>query len=629
MDEKKLIDYRSDYESMIKYMPWFKAHTAEEKVAELPTGTVYDYLYQNNKNYLEHNALIYFDKKITYRELFDNIEKAAKALKEMGVKKGDIVTFCTITTPEFVYLFYALARIGAVVNMIDPRTSVEGIKNYIKETKSEYVISLDNFIPKVDVAQKQINKENDGFKVKKILSLSPLDSLPYPLQVADMFKKYLSKDGRNNIKTLKGDKYIKYPDFIKEGESYSGKIDEPYEKNKLFAIIHTGGTTGTPKGVMHSHDSFNALAHLYKYSGHDIRPGHTFLNIMPPFIAYGLSAGVHMPISLGITNIIVPVFNPKEFDKLLIKYHPNHWAGVPSHLATLFDSELLKKPENWDMSYLVCVGVGGDGLNPKVEERINKFLRDHNCRYKIAPGYGMTEVNSAFSTVLGKYYEPCSGGIPFARNDVKIMDPDTKDPRSTERLPIGSEGEIYLSTPTIMLGYYNNKQETDETLITDYDGKKWIRTGDLGKITPLGNIQPLGRKKDIIIRHDGFKVFSDLIEKVISKHPAVANCKVVGIKDFDYSQGELPKVHVILRSEYKGKEKEIEKELIDLCNKELPEYSIPVAYKFRDDFPLTPNNKVDSKALRHEDDGIDYRTENKFVDSENEKEELKKHIKRK
>lgn len=606
MEQQRTMDFK----------PWLKAHTAEEKAAELPKGTIYDYLYSNNKNYLEHDAIIYFDRKITYKELFNNIEKAAKSLKTMGVKKGDIITFCSVSTPELVYLLYAASRIGAVVNVIDPRTSVEGIKNYITETKSEYLVSLDKFLPKIDAAKNMISKNKDGFEVKKVLSISPLDSLPYPIQVAGMFKECLSKAGRKNNEILKKNEYISYADFIKNGENYAGKIDEPYEKDSLFVIIHTGGTTGTPKGVMHSQDSFNALAHSYKYSGHDIRPGHTFLNIMPPFIAYGLSAGIHMPLALGITNIMIPNFNPKEFDKLLVKYHPNHWAGVPSHLASLFESKLLQKEENWDMSYLVCVGVGGDGLNPKVEEDINNFLRKHNCKYKIAPGYGMTEMNSAFSTVLGKFYETCSGGMPFARNDVKIMDPNTKDPKSTERLPIGSEGEIYLSGPTIMLGYYNNKQETDATLITDYDGKKWIRTGDLGKITPIGNLKPLGRIKDIIIRHDGFKIFSDFIEKVISEHPAVANCKAVGVRDFDFSQGELPKVHIILKPEYVGKEKEIETELIDLCNKKLPEYSIPVAYKFRDNFPLTSVGKVDPKALKKEDEGIDYRTGQVYSDSE-------------
>lgn len=599
------------------FKPWLKAHTEEEKVAQLPIGRAYDYMYNNNKNYLEHTAINYLDRRITYKELFENIEKAAKALLSMGVKKGDIVTFCSISTPELVYLFYALSRIGAVANMVDPRTSVSGIKDYITETKSKYIVTLDKFVAKIDAVEKQIKQDTDGFEVEKVISISALDSLPYPIQIVGMFKEELTKNGRVNSKILKKDKYIKYPEFVETGKEYSGVIDVPYEKDRLFAIMHTGGTTGTPKGVMHSDDSFNALAHLYKYSGHDIRPGHTFLNIMPPFIAYGLAAGIHMPISLGVTNIIIPKFEQNEFDKLLIKYKPNHWAGVPSHLTGLLDSELLKKPENWDMSYLVCVGVGGDGLNPKVEERINEFLRKHNCRYKIAPGYGMTELNSAFSTVLGKYYEVCSGGMPFARNDVKIMDPDIEDPRSTKRLPIGEEGEIYLSSPTIMLGYYNNEKETNETLITDYDGQKWIRSGDIGKITELGNVQPLGRKKDIIIRHDGFKIFADLIEKVISKHYAVANCKAVGIRNFDYSQGELPKVHIILKEEYFGKEEQIKNEIIDLCNKELPEYSMPVAYKFRDSFPLTPIGKVDSRKLKSEDEDIDYRTGQKYVDDAN------------
>lgn len=600
----------------LKFKPWLKAHTIEEKVSELPKCSAYEYLYNNNKNYGEHNAIIYFDKKITYNELFKSIDDTAKALKMQGINKGDIVTLCVPTTPEVIYLFYALSKIGAVANMIDPRSSVEQISEYIKETESNMLVTLDMFAPKIDAAQKLITKEKDGFEVERILSLSALDSLPAPIRIASMFKEELTKAGRNKAKLLKGDKYIKWNEFQNQGKLYIGDIESIYEEDGLFAIIHTGGTTGIPKGVMHSNDSFNALAHSYKYSGHDIRPGHTFMNIMPPFIAYGLSAGIHMPLSLGITNIIFPKFDAKNFDKLLVKYHPNHWAGVPSHLTGLLDSKLLKKKENWDLSYLVCVGVGGDELNPKVEEDINNFLKEHNCRYKIAPGYGMTEMNSCFSTVLGKYYEPCSGGIPFARNDIKVMDPETDNPRSTERLPIGEEGELYLSGPTIMLGYYNNKEETEKTLITDENGQKWIRSGDLGYIDEKGNCYPKGRIKNIIIRNDGFKLFVNQIEKVISSHKAVANCKVVGVRDYQYPQGELPKAHVILKEEYFGKEEEVKEELIKLCKDKLPEYSQPVAYKVREELPLTANGKVDVKGLKNEDEGIDFRTGKRYVDAD-------------
>lgn len=611
----------------LKFKPWLNAHTAEEKVAELPKGTAYDYLYNNNKNYGEHDAIIYFDRKISYNELFKNIEQTTKALKAAGIKKGDIVTMCVLTTPEVVYLFYALSRIGAVVNTIDPRTSIDGIKKYIEEVKSKFVVTLDALAPKINAVDNLIDNNEDDFKVEQILSISPLDSLPVPIQVASMFKDELTKAGRQKKIANKSDKYIRWKDFIDNGADYLGVLDEPYEENRLFGILHTGGSTGFPKGAMHSNESFNALAHSYKYSGHDIRPGHTFLNIMPPFIAYGLSAGVHMPLCLGITNIIIPKFDPKDFDKLLVKYHPNHWAGVPSHLQGLLDSKLLKKPENWDMSYLVCVGVGGDGLNPKVEEEINKFLAEHNCRYKIAPGYGMTELNSAFSTVLGKFYKPCSGGIPFAKNDVKVMDPETKNPRSVERLPIGKEGELYLSGPSIMMGYYNNPEETKETLIIDENGQSWIRSGDLGYIDEIGNVFPTGRIKNAIIRHDGFKIFTNPIESVIMSHNGVANCKVVGVRDYDYAQGELPKVHVTLKPEYIGKEIQIENELKELCKSKLPEYTLPVCYKFRSDFPLTNVGKIDILTLKSEDDGIDYKTGLKYVDANLSKDGKEKRLK--
>lgn len=153
--------------------PWLKYYSEEAINAPLPEYTIYEYLWENNKDHLDDVALNYFDRKITFKELFDNIEKAAKGFAALGVKKGDIIVMATVTIPETIYAFYGLNRIGAVSNMVDPRTSTEGIKEYISEVKANYVLSI-------DVAYPKIEKAIVGTSAKNIIVTSPADSLPQP-----------------------------------------------------------------------------------------------------------------------------------------------------------------------------------------------------------------------------------------------------------------------------------------------------------------------------------------------------------------------------------------------------------------------------------------------------------------
>ena len=153
--------------------PWLKYYTEETINAKLPECTIYEYLWENNKEYQNNIALNYFDRKITYSEVFANIEKATKGYATLGLESGDILTVCAVTIPETIYSFYGLNRLGVICNMVDPRTSIEGIREYIKEVNSKFVITIDVAYPKIVEAIK-------GTAVEKIVVISPADSLPQP-----------------------------------------------------------------------------------------------------------------------------------------------------------------------------------------------------------------------------------------------------------------------------------------------------------------------------------------------------------------------------------------------------------------------------------------------------------------
>ena len=556
--------------------PWLKYYSKEDITEQLPKCSLYDYLYRNNKNHLGDIAISYFDNEISFGELFENIRETARAYLSLGVKAGDIVTVCSVTTPEIVYSFYAMDLIGAVPNMVDPRTSVDGIHEYISEVGSKLVCTLDAAYPKIREAIR-------GTDVKKIVVASPSDSLS-PIQRAFY-----------RIKTRDSNKYasdcVKWGDFIKNGAGAVLK-PVPYSSNHCGTIVHTGGTTGSPKGVMLSDDAFNALAFMYGKAKIDFRRQQKFLNVMPPFIAYGFSCGVHMPLSLGVTSVIIPNLDPKDLAGLILKYKPAHMTGVPLHFQVLSTDKRMKKA---DLSHLVNSGSGGDAITVGAEEEVNSFLRSHGSKYALAKGYGMTELCSSTCTCMGELNKPGSVGIPLVRNTVASFEPGTDN-----ELNIGERGEICITGPTMMLGYYGKPEETANLLRKHSDGRVWAHTGDIGYIDQDGFVFIDARIKRMIIRHDGFKIFPSMIENVISLHPAVENCSVVATPNKDQPRGFLPYVHLVLKKDVRENQKQVKAEIIELCRQKLPEYMQPVGYKFCESLYYTPVGKVDYRKLEME-----------------------------
>lgn len=555
--------------------PWLKYYSEEALNAKLPACTIYDYLYESNKDYRGRTALNYFGRKITYGELFENIEKAARALKQNGVGKGSIVTVLMPTLPETVYLFYALGKIGAIGNMVDPRTSAEGIRDYIQEVGSELLIAVDVVLPKTaDILSKTT--------IKKVLVISPADSLPPVLRTL-----YKMKQGK---RPRVYDACISWKSFIAEGAAYTGTTSAGYEKNRPVVIVHTGGTTGHPKGVLLTNDNLNISAYQCIISGLDFQRKHTWLNIMPPFIAYGVGNGLHLPLIVGMEVILIPQFDPNKFDELLLKHKPNHMTGVPSHYGNIINSQTLK---NKDLSYLIAPIVGGDSMNIDLECQTNQFFKKHNAKCHVVKGYGMTEVSAAVSVcATDSCNQIGSVGIPFTHTVISIFDVE-----NGEELMYNQQGEVCITGPNTMLGYYKNPKATAEIIVRHKDGLDWVHSGDIGYMTEDGMLFIVDRIKRMIVRHDGFKVFPSMIEKTIASHEAVQSCCVVGIPDKEHSQGKLPAAHVVLAPEFSGQKSDVQQQLTALCQKELPEYAQPVDYVFRDNLPLTSIGKVDYRAL--------------------------------
>ena len=563
--------------------PWLKYYAQKYIDQTLPTCSAFDYVCQQNKNRLGEAALNYYGRKFTYADFIVNVKKTAAALRGVGVKKGDIITVVSVMTPEVIYAFYAADLIGATLNLVDPRYSVEGIRDYIEEVDSHLLICLNVVYERCRQAAKRTH-------VERVIVLSPADSLPFPLSVG--YK--MTNPDKNKYKS----NVLRWKQFLEGGEGQSTAA-EPYDPGHACVVVHTGGTTGSPKGVMLTDNSFNAIAQQFSAYDTLFQKGQKLMNIMPPFIAYGYACGVHLPLVLGLTVVIIPNLDPAKLGSLVLKYKPEIMFGVPAHYQQLAaDPKVQKK----DLSFIHNYAAGGDAISLGAEKTVNEFLASHNVEYPMAKGYGMTEVASAATVAAGKNNKPGSVGIPMVNTLVSAFEPGTD-----KELPIGQRGELCISGPATMKGYYNKPDETAMILHKHPDGRVWVHTGDIGYIDEDGFVYLDSRIKRLIIRHDGFKVFPSMIENVVSQHPAVHQCSVVGCADKDHVQGRLPFVYIVLTPAAAGvKKKQLIQELRQMCEEELPEYVQPVAYKFVSELPMTPVGKVDYRKLEEEITPRDY-----------------------
>lgn len=489
------------------------------------------------------------------------------------------------TTPETVYLFYAINRIGAIANMIDPRTNVERIQHFMKEASSKYVFAIDIYSRKISEAIKNTSVEK-GIITSASTSLSPIKRMAYNIGV-----KIKEKSGEVEKKT-KDPKFISWEEFIQLGKTQKFVEDSIYQENMPAGIVYTGGTTGIPKGAMLSNEDLVAQAKnmtlAFKDENHG--KGYKFLNIMPPFIAYGLACGLTSILCMGLKVDIIPKFDPNKFDELILKNKPEAILGVPSFFEKLIESP---KFNGVDLSFLKVVLVGGDALNTELEEKINYFLKEHNCNIKITKGYGMTEICAAATyTSTDECNSIGSVGVPMVHNNVMVINPKTDDYCEYNEM-----GEIYMNGPTVMLDYLNNEEESKKVK-KKINGEIWIKSSDIGMINEKGETFILDRIKRMVIRPDGHNVFPSQIENVIAKHPEVEKVAVVGIKHDNQINGQIPTAFIVLKESYTDTDiVRIKDEIEEISARLLPERDKALEYYIVESLPLTPIGKVDFEKI--------------------------------
>ena len=559
--------------------PWLEYYSRKERSIKFTLKSIYDFMVSEVGDDKDYICLNYFGNRFSYNEFFHNIDVCARALREYGVKDGDIVTICMPNMPEALYAFYACNKIGAVADMVHPLSSPEQIKHYLQESKSRILFLVDFDYDKYkDVIPATL--------VYKTILVSPKESMPLGLTVGYTLTRSITMKRPK----LTDNSYMSWKDFMATGVVSKDKYKANVKCEDLAVILHSGGTTGTPKGIMISNYSFNAIAQQSAVNVIDVRPKDKIVTILPIFHGFGLGVCIHTPLCLKVETILMPEYDANRFYKIWKNDRPHVILGVP----TLWEGMMSNpKFDHVDMSQLKYIISGGDHLTIPAETRINEFLHKHGAHVNIGKGYGMTESVAATCYTFPGTNEPGSIGIPMVGNTYKICNPET-----LEDLPLGEEGEICVQGPTLMMGYLNNKEETNKVLKKHEDGSVWLHTGDIGYIAPNGVVYYTQRLKRMFCV-SGFNVYPSVIEEAISKHKDVDKVCVIGIPH-QYKM-HVPKAFVVLKKGVEPTAK-IKKEIIDMCKKELSVYSLPKYYDFRDSLPKTLYGKVDYKRLEKEEE---------------------------
>lgn len=562
------------------FRPWYPFYGDSRPNLDYFRGSIYEYFKLAAEKFAAYYAYEFQGKKTTYSQFLYDVDCVALALDKLGITRGDKVTIAMPNCPQGITFLYALNKIGAIANMIHPLSAQEEIAFYINFSMSKAIITLDQFYPKV----KSIIDNCPTLKyifigtVKE--ELPSYMKIPYQLTIG----KKINKVNKNE------DKVIFYKNLKRIGQKLEEKQFVPGGKDDVAAILYSGGTTGTPKGIMLTNYNFNVVSDQIIETNQMFRPGDLFLSIMPIFHGFGLGVAIHTMLTKGGCCVLVPRFTPKSVCKLINKYHPQLMAGVPTLYAAMLNEPSFQKS---DLSSFKGIFSGGDSLSIELKRKIDSFLKEHNCKVRVREGYGMTESMTASCLTPIDLEKEGSIGIPLPDMVFCICEPGTD-----KVLPAYSKGEICISGPSIMKGYLNNEEETYETLKLHRDGLLYLHSGDLGYQDTDGFVYYVQRLKRMIVTN-GYNIYPSQLENIIDSFEKVHMSCVIGVKD--PIKMEKIKAFIVLKDGVLENE-ETKEEIKEYLRTRVAKYSLPHEIEFRKEFPKTLVGKIAYRVLEEEEE---------------------------
>lgn len=558
----------------------------------IPKYTMYGYIRECNKNNLDRYALRFGRKRYTYGEFIDLIDRYAKGFAAMGIRKGDRVALLLPNLPDSTIIIYALNKIGAISDNIDPTSKEYRMKYFLEKEKVNAIVCFDKVYetsikPIEDYIYNELN-------IDKVLITKITDSLPM-IESAMYRMKFRDEDIVKRVSTSYGNINIFGVDRFLKDSRYQVCYTNPYVENEVATICHSSGTTGVPKTIPSTNENVNFIAFQHQISNIDYSRVKTFLHVLPGFAQFGFSDSMHLGHSLGLEMIEIPIFSQENIIDILLKTKANCLFGTPSFWLRLLGDD---KYNNADLSFLEEAVYGGGTLTITQLANINRFLISHNAKCLLRTGYGMSEFNGTCILEDPFMSTPGSCGIDLPGGSGIIINPDTM-----KELSCGELGHLYYSKGSNPVCEFDG-EVLHKTI--NIDGREYIDTGDIMKKNARGEYFFEGRASGMISRYDGYKIYPNALENAVTSSSYVEDAMISEYYD-ESNFGAMPLIYVVLSKESKDIDiKDIIKNIIDnyiLSNNNMSFRDIPTKWKVVDELPYTTALKKDYKKIK--ENGID------------------------
>jgi fatty-acyl-CoA synthase len=524
--------------------------------------------------YPQKVALVFMGRTWSYSELQFEAEKIASALRKMGVQKGDRVVLDMQNCPQLVITHFAILRLDAVVVPVNPMNRTEELKHYILDPDTKVAVTTADLAPELAAASNALEKSQ---RLKHLLVTQFTDVF----DAANIGPDELPANWSDWLKTVHALPLLECGEVhtwasVSQGEVSLGPVTAQSED--LAVLPYTSGTTGLPKGCMHTHGTImhNAMSSGLWANG---TPENKCLCVVPMFHITGMVSVMHATIFMGATLILMPRWDRDLAGRLISKWKVTHWTNIPTMVIDLLGSANMAQ---FDLTSLQNIGGGGAAMPEAVAQRL---LDQFGLRY--IEGYGLTETAAPSHTNPPDAPKKQCLGIPFMSVDSRVVDPET-----LQELPQGESGEIVMAGPQIFKGYWKRPEATASAFF-ERDGKSFFRSGDMGRIDEEGYFFMTDRLKRMI-NASGFKVWPAEVEALMFKHPAIQEACIISTKDA--YRGESVKAVVVLRSTHIGQVSE--QDIIDWCRDTMAVYKVPRVVEFIEALPKSGSGKVMWRALQ-------------------------------
>ena len=519
-------------------------------------------------------ALVFMGQQWTYSQLQHQAEVIASALSKMGVQKGDRVVLDMQNCPQLVITHFAILRLDAVVVPVNPMNRMEELKHYILDPDTKVAVTTADLATELAAASNALPKDQQlkNLLVTQFTDVFDADKAG-PTEMPEAWRDWLGT--RHALPTLDNGQVHAWAEAIQTAIDLGPITAQP---DDLAVLPYTSGTTGLPKGCMHTHGTImhNAMSSGIWASG---TPENVTLCVVPMFHITGMVSVMHASIFIGATLVLMPRWDRDLAGRLISKWKITHWTNIPTMVIDLLGSPNMGQ---FDLSSLVNIGGGGAAMPEAVAQRL---LDQFGLKY--IEGYGLTETAApSHSNPPDAPKKQCLG-IPFMSVDARVVDPET-----LKELAQGESGEIVMSGPQVFKGYWKRPDATASAFF-ERDGKSFFRSGDMGRIDEEGYFFMTDRLKRMI-NASGFKVWPAEVEALMFKHPAIQEACIISTKDA--YRGESVKAVVVLRGTHKGQV--TEQDIIDWCRDTMAVYKVPRVVEFIDALPKSGSGKVMWRALQ-------------------------------